>query len=96
MKETYGAMAVGFAVLMVFAGLAGCAGGYGSGESAATDGSSYTADTPGQQLLLEQTQKRRVMESTTQVPDVPVPASAAPSKCEGFPGFDRGCPGSAK
>jgi hypothetical protein len=85
-------LTVSFAVLLACSGLAGCAGGYGSGESAATDGSSYKADSPGQQLLLEATQQRRAMESTTQAPDVPVPASAAPSKCEGFPGFDRGCP----
>lgn len=92
MKGTYSTTTVSFAVLLAFSGLAGCAGGYGSEGSAATEGSGYKAETAGQQLLLETTQQRRTMETTTQAPDVPIPASTAPNTCEGYPGFDRGCP----
>ena len=94
MKGTYSTTTVSFTILLAFSGLAGCAGGYGSGES--TESSGYKAETAGQQLLLETTQQRRTMETTTQAPDVPSPASAAPNPCEGYPGFDRGCPAGTK
>lgn len=95
MKGTY-STALRFALLIGIIGLAGCAGGPGTGEPAVTEGSAYTADTPGQQLLLEQAQKRRSTESATQTPDVPLSDSASPTPCKGWPGFDRGCPESAK
>jgi len=90
--------ALGSAVLATMMALTGCAGGYGTGDTGAagSEGPSYTAETEGQRLLLERTQTRNAMDKKTQVPDVPVPASTAPSKCEGFPGFDRGCPGGGK
>lgn len=90
---------LGSAALATSIVLAGCAGGYGSGDTSAPAGGetpSFKADTEGQRLLLERTQIRNAMDKKTQAPDVPAPASAAPSKCEGFPGFDRGCPGGGK
>ena len=89
------------AVAVVFAmtvGLAGCNGGYGTSEtgSASSDAPAFTAETEGQRLLLERTRERDAMLKKTQQADAPAPESAAKKACEGFPGFDRGCPDSGK
>ena len=91
-------MKVGLVMFAMMLGLAGFNGGYGTdgGSSAGGDGPSYSAGSEGQQLLLERTQERDAMLKKTQQVDVPVPASAAQKACEGFPGFDRGCPGGGK
>ncbi len=84
-----------FLTFFLMVGLAGCAGGYGTddGGSAGSDSPSYSAESEGQRLLLERTRERDAMLKKTQVPDVAVPESAGKKACEGFPGFDRGCPG---
>jgi hypothetical protein len=80
-------------------GLAGCAGGYGSSDSgtgSAGDTPAFKAETEGQRFLLERTQERDAMLKKTQQADAPAPESASQKACEGFPGFDRGCPGGGK
>ena len=80
-------------------GLAGCSGGYGTdegGTAGSSDSPSYSAESEGQKLLLERTQERDAMLKKTQQSDVAAPESAAKKGCEGFPGFDRGCPGGGK
>jgi hypothetical protein len=91
-------MKVGSAMFAMMLGLAGCAGGYGSdgGSSAGSDSPGYAAESEGQKLLLERTQERDAMLKKTQQSDVAAPESAAKRECEGFPGFDRGCPGGGK
>ncbi len=86
---------IGLSLFIAFIALAGCNGGYGTQSESGSE-AGYAAATPGQQLLLDQTQKRNAKEVMTQAPDFPAPTSAASSKCEGFPGFDRGCPGGGK
>lgn len=83
---------------LLMIGLAGCGGGYGTenGGSAGSDNPSYSAESEGQKLLLERTQERDAMLKKTQQSDVAAPESAAKRECEGFPGFDRGCPGGGK
>ena len=51
-------------------------------------------ESEGQRVIREQSQKQSAIESTSS--DVQAPTSTAPQACEGFPGFDRGCPGSGK
>ena len=91
-------MKVGSVMFAMMLGLAGCNGGYGTdgGSSAGSDSPSYAAESEGQKLLLERTQERDAMLKKTQQSDVAAPESAAPKTCEGFPGFDRGCPGGGK
>jgi hypothetical protein len=128
MKVTSSTTAFSFALLIGCVGLAGCAGGYGSGEPGATEAArtseqapatatiapsqerinaedyrssgepvgSSESDSTGQKLLLDTTKQRRTSESTTYSPDTPYPASSGQSTCEGYPGFDRGCPGGPK
>jgi hypothetical protein len=57
-------------------------------------GDSQTRETEGQRVIREQSQRQRQIDSTSS--DVQAPGSTAPKTCEGFPGFDRGCPGSGK
>lgn len=87
-----------FLTFFLMIGLAGCAGGYGTddGSSAGNDNPSYAGESDGQKLLLERTQERDAMLKKTQQSDVAAPESAAKKECEGFPGFDRGCPGGGK
>lgn len=89
--------ALGSALVAIVLMLTGCEGGYGLSDAgkaqAKGDAPSYTADTPGQELLLDETKKRRAMELKTQSPEAQAPVSTAIRPCEGFPGFDRGCPG---
>jgi hypothetical protein len=80
MKAPYGTTVVSFAVFMTLAGLSGCAGEVPT----TTDGS------------VSSTGSSRQAEGATQTPDVPLPDSASPIPCKGYPGFDRGCPESAK
>ena len=96
--DSYSFMKLGSVTFAMMLGLAGCAGGYGTddGSSAGSDSPSYSAESEGQRLLLERTQERDAMSKKTQQSDVAAPESAAKKACEGFPGFDRGCPGSGK
>ena len=91
-------MKLGSVMFVLALGLAGCNGGYGTdgGSSAGSDSPSYSAESEGQRLLLERTQERDAMLKKTQQSDVAAPESAVPKTCEGFPGFDRGCPGGGK
>ena len=91
-------MKLGSVMFVMALGLAGCNGGYGTdgGSSAGSDSPSYAAESEGQKLLLERTQERDAMLKKTQQSDVAAPESAAKKGCEGFPGFDRGCPGGGK
>ncbi len=91
-------MKVGSAMFAMMLGLAGCNGSYGTdgGSSAGRDSSGYAAESEGQKLLLERTQERDAMLKRTQQSDAATPESAAKKTCEGFPGFDRGCPGGGK
>ncbi len=88
-------MKVGSVMFAMMLGLAGCNGGYGASDTS-SDASTFQAESEGQRLLLEKTQMRNVADKITQSPDVSAPASAAKKECEGFPGFDRGCPGGGK
>jgi hypothetical protein len=47
-------------------------------------------ETEGQRVIREQSQRQRETESSSS--NVQAPSSIAPQACEGFPGFDRGCP----
>jgi hypothetical protein len=87
-----------FLTFFLMIGLVGCNGGYGTddGGSAGNDNPSYAGESDGQKLLLERTQERDAMLKKTQQSDVAAPESAAKKECEGFPGFDRGCPGGGK
>lgn len=94
--DSYLFMKLGSVMFAMMLGMTGCAGGYGSSDSdggSAGDTPAFSAGTEGQRLLLERTQERDAMLKKTQVPDVAVPESAGKKACEGFPGFDRGCPG---
>lgn len=83
---------------LLMIGLTGCAGGYGTedGGSAGSDNPGYSGESDGQKLMLERTQERDAMSKKTQQSDVAAPESAAKKDCEGYPGFDRGCPGGGK
>ncbi|MEK6548964.1 MAG: hypothetical protein AABZ51_02585 [Nitrospirota bacterium] len=96
--DLYSFMKLGSVTFAMMLGLAGCNGGYGTSDSssAGSDSPSYSAESEGQRLLLERTQERDAMSKKTQQSDSPTPESAAKKACEGFPGFDRGCPGSGK
>lgn len=96
--DSYSLMKLGSVTFAMMLGLAGCAGGYGTddGSSAGSDSPGYAAESEGQKLLLERTQERDALLKKTQQSDSPTPESAAPKACEGFPGFDRGCPDGGK
>jgi hypothetical protein len=51
-------------------------------------------ESEGPRVIREQSQEQRTLESTSS--DVQAPGSTAAKACEGFPGFDRGCPGTGK
>lgn len=97
--NSYSFMKPGSVMFAMMLGLAGCAGGYGTdegGTAGSSDSPSYSAESEGQKLLLERTRERDAMLKKTQQSDAPTPESAAKKACEGFPGFDRGCPGGGK
>jgi hypothetical protein len=56
--------------------------------------SRITGETEGQRVIREQSQHQRETESTSRTEQAP--GSTEPKGCEGFPGFDRGCPGGSK
>jgi len=56
--------------------------------------SRITGETQGQQLIREQSLRQRQEESTSRSEQAP--GSTDLKGCEGFPGFDRGCPGGSK
>lgn len=64
--------------------------------SSSPSSSPATGDTPGQQMFRDESQKRHGIENPTQPPQGSLPGSASPTPCPGYPGFDRGCPESAK
>lgn len=87
-----------FLTFFLVIALAGCAGGYGESDtdSASSETPAFSAESDGQRLLLEHTQERDAKMKKTQQSDVAAPESAAKRACEGFPGFDRGCPNAGK
>lgn len=56
--------------------------------------SSRVTESEGQRLLREQSRKQGEILSTSR--EEQAPNSIEPKACEGFPGFDRGCPGASK
>jgi hypothetical protein len=56
--------------------------------------SRISGESEGQRVIREQSQRQREIESTSRSEQAP--GSIDPKGCEGFPGFDRGCPGSSK
>jgi hypothetical protein len=56
--------------------------------------SRITGETEGQRVIREQSQHQRETESTSRTEQAP--GSTDLKGCEGFPGFDRGCPGGSK
>ena len=56
--------------------------------------SQITGESEGQRMIREQSQRQREIESTSRAEKAP--SSIDPQACEGFPGFDRGCPGGPK
>jgi hypothetical protein len=67
------------------------AGSMGSGSQS---GSTASGMTEGQRMISEQSEHQRAIESTSRADKAP--SSIDPKACEGFPGFDRGCPGGPK
>jgi hypothetical protein len=67
------------------------AGSMGSGSQS---GSTAAGMTEGQRMISEQSEHQREIESTSRADKAP--SSIDPKACEGFPGFDRGCPGGPK
>jgi hypothetical protein len=61
----------------------------GTSESPASIG-----ETEGQRTIRQQSEKQHEITSTS--PGTRTPDNVAPAPCEGFPGFDRGCPGGGK
>ena len=61
-----------------------------TGEAA----SRVTGESQGQQFMRERTKQQNEVESTSR--SEKAPGSTEPKGCEGFPGFDRGCPGGSK
>ena len=61
-----------------------------TGEAA----SRVTGESQGQQFMRERTKQQNEVESTSRSENAP--GSTEPKGCEGFPGFDRGCPGGSK
>ena len=61
-----------------------------TGEAA----SRMTGESQGQQFMRERTQQQHEVESTSRSEQAP--GSTESKGCEGFPGFDRGCPGGSK
>jgi hypothetical protein len=56
--------------------------------------SRITGESEGQRVIREQSLRQREEESTSR--SEKAPGSIDPKGCEGFPGFDRGCPGGSK
>jgi hypothetical protein len=58
------------------------------------DSSSSRGESEGQRTIREQSDKQR--ETTSTSPGAPGPGNFGSAPCEGFPGFDRGCPQGGK
>ncbi len=70
------------------------AGSMGSGAQSGEVSSSVGGVSEGQRMISEQSEHQREIESTSRTDKAP--SSIDPKACEGFPGFDRGCPGGPK
>jgi hypothetical protein len=70
------------------------AGSMGSGSQSGETSATISGESEGQRMIREQSQRQREIESTSRADKAPT--STDPQACEGFPGFDRGCPGSSK
>jgi hypothetical protein len=70
------------------------AGSVGSGTQSGEVSSSVSGESEGQRTIREQSLRQREIESTSRAEKAP--SSIDPQACEGFPGFDRGCPGASK
>jgi hypothetical protein len=70
------------------------AGSMGSGAQSGDVSSSVGGASEGQRMISEQSEHQRQIESTSRADKAP--SSIDPKACEGFPGFDRGCPGGPK
>jgi hypothetical protein len=66
-------------------------GSMGSGAQSGEASSTMSGESEGQRMIREQSQRQREIESTSRTENAP--SSTNPQACEGFPGFDRGCPG---
>jgi hypothetical protein len=73
---------------------AGSTGSMGSGSQSGETSSTVGGVSEGQRMISEQSEHQREIESTSRVEKAP--SSIDPKACEGFPGFDRGCPGGPK
>ena len=67
------------------------AGSMGSGSQSGEASSTMGSESDGQRMIREQSQRQREIESTSRTENAP--SSINPQACDGFPGFDRGCPG---
>lgn len=70
------------------------AGSMGGGTPSGDVSSTVGGVSEGQRMISEQSEHQREIESTSRVEKAP--SSTDPKACEGFPGFDRGCPGGPK
>jgi hypothetical protein len=61
-----------------------------TGEASST----ISGESEGQRMIREQSQRQREIDSTSRTDKAP--GSIDSKACEGFPGFDRGCPGGPK
>ena len=69
----------------------GSTGSMGSGSQSGETSSTVGGVSEGQRMISEQSEHQREIESTSRSDKAP--SSIDPKACEGFPGFDRGCPG---
>jgi hypothetical protein len=70
------------------------AGSIAPGSQTGETSSRITGESEGQRVIREQSQHQREIESTSRSEQAP--GSTDLKGCEGFPGFDRGCPGGPK
>jgi hypothetical protein len=68
-------------------------GSIATGSQTGEASSRITGESEGQRVIREQSQRQREIESTSRSEQAP--GSIDAKGCEGFPGFDRGCPGSS-
>jgi hypothetical protein len=69
-------------------------GSIAPGSQTGEASSRITGETEGQRLMRERTKQQNEVESTSRSEQAP--GSTELKGCEGFPGFDRGCPGGSK
>ena len=70
------------------------AGSMGTGSQSGETSATIGGESEGQRMIREQSQRQREIESTSRGDKAP--SSIDSKDCEGFPGFDRGCPGGTK